>query len=96
MSNIKALDKEIAKHKDEGAALGGQGFGGSFGSNGPRTSSSSFRDAVSVPVAGGMLSPAKVGQGYGARWTKKFSKGGSASSRADGIAQRGKTKGRCL
>jgi hypothetical protein len=27
---------------------------------------------------------------------KKFAKGGSASSRADGIAQRGKTKGKCL
>ena len=96
MSNVKEMEKQIPKHKDEGAAFGGQGFGGSFGSSGPRSSMSSLRDAVSVPMGGGMLSPAKVGQGYGVRWTKKFSKGGSASSRADGIAQRGKTKGRCL
>ena len=96
MSSVKELDQQIAKHKDEGAASGAQGFGGSFGGSGPRTPSSSFRDAVSVPLAGGTLSPARVGKGYGARWSMKFSKGGSASSRADGIAQRGKTKGRCL
>jgi hypothetical protein len=37
--------------------------------------------------------------GYGLRFEKKFSKGGkvsSASSRADGIAQRGKTRGKML
>jgi hypothetical protein len=31
-------------------------------------------------------------EGY--RGTKKLAKGGSASSRADGIAQRGKTRGK--
>jgi hypothetical protein len=60
---------------------------------------SSLRDAVSIPLGGGTLEPAKVGKGYGVRWSKKFDKGGkvgSASKRADGIAQRGKTKGRYL
>jgi hypothetical protein len=54
---------------------------------------------MSVPLGGGTLSPAKVGKGYGVQWTKKFNKGGKASAaskRADGIAQRGKTKGRYL
>ena len=41
-------------------------------------------DAV-APAAAGMKKGGKV---------KKMSKGGSASSRADGMAQRGKTKGR--
>jgi hypothetical protein len=57
----------------------------------------SLRDAVSIPIGGGTLEPAKVGKGYGVRWSKSFNKGGkvgSASKRADGIAQRGKTKGR--
>jgi hypothetical protein len=49
-------------------------------------------------LAGGTLSPAKVGKGYGVSWTKKFNKGGnvSASKRADGIAQRGKTRGKMV
>ena len=34
-----------------------------------------------------------AGAGQGMRGVKKMAKGGSASSRADGIAQRGKTKG---
>ena len=58
-----------------------------------------LKDALSVDAFGGKISPAKVGQGYGLRFEKKFSKGGKASSaskRADGIAQRGKTKGRML
>jgi hypothetical protein len=40
-----------------------------------------------------------VGKGYGVRWSKKFDKGGkvgSASKRADGIAQRGKTRGKMM
>ena len=52
-----------------------------------------------MPIGGGTLKPGKVGGGYGARWSMKFAAGGevsSASSRGDGIAQRGKTKGRCL
>ena len=56
-----------------------------------------LKDALSVDAFGGKISPAKVGQGYGLRFEKKFAKGGkvnSASKRADGIAQRGKTKGR--
>jgi hypothetical protein len=58
----------------------------------------SLRDAVSVPIGGGTLAPAKVGKGYGVSWSKKFNKGGtvSASKRADGIAQRGKTKGKYI
>jgi len=67
------------------------GEGSSFGK--------SLRDAVSVPIGGGTLEPAKVGKGYGFKWSKKFDKGGkvgSASKRADGIAQRGKTKGKYL
>ena len=58
-----------------------------------------LKDALSVDAFGGKIMPAKVGQGYGLRFEKKFSKGGKASSaskRADGIAQRGKTKGRML
>ena len=39
-------------------------------------------------------SPAKsAGAGQGMRGVKTYAKGGSASSRADGIAQRGKTRG---
>jgi hypothetical protein len=34
-----------------------------------------------------------AGAGQGMRGVKKMAKGGSASSRADGIAQRGKTRG---
>lgn len=49
-----------------------------------------------MKVFGGDLKPAKVGKGYGARWTMNFSNGGSASSRADGIAQKGKTKGKMV
>ena len=52
-----------------------------------------------VPFAGGNITPAKIGRGYGAKWSMNFAKGGkvsSASKRADGIAQRGKTKGRYL
>jgi hypothetical protein len=59
----------------------------------------SLRDAVSIPIGGGTLEPAKVGKGYGVRWKKSFDKGGkvnSASKRADGIAQRGKTKGKYI
>jgi hypothetical protein len=62
---------------------------------------------MSIPLAGGTLTPAKIGNTYGARWTAQFAKGGkvkdkaaskvsSASRRGDGIAQRGKTKGRCI
>jgi len=68
-------------------------------SGGNSSLGSRLRDAVSIPIGGGTLEPAKVGKGYGARWTKTFDKGGkvsSASKRADGIAQRGKTKGRYL
>lgn len=71
---------------------GSPNFGGESSSLGSR-----LREAMSVPIGGGTLSPAKVGKGYGVQWTKKFNKGGkvsSASKRADGIAQRGKTKGR--
>jgi len=58
-----------------------------------------------MDVAGGTLRPARVGKGYGVKWTKEFSKGGnvkkegktgSASKRADGIAQRGKTRGKVI
>jgi len=65
---------------------------------------------MSMDVAGGTLSPAKVGKGYGVKWTKqfaeggdvkgkkteKYAKGGSASQRADGCAQRGKTRGKII
>jgi hypothetical protein len=65
----------------------------------PSSGGNSLREAVSIPIGGGLLEPAKVSRGYGLRWTKKFSEGGktkSASSRADGIAKRGKTKGKYL
>jgi len=65
----------------------------------PSSLGRSLRDAVSLPLAGGTLSPAKVGKGYGVSWTKKFNKGGKvspASKRADGIAQRGKTRGKMV
>jgi len=65
----------------------------------PSSLGKSLRDAVSIPLGGGKLEPAKVGKGYGVRWSKSFNKGGkvgSASKRADGIAERGKTKGRVL
>ncbi len=55
-----------------------------------------LKDALSVDAFGGKIRPAKIGEGYGFKFEKKFSKGGSASKRADGIAQRGKTKGRVL
>ena len=53
-----------------------------------------LKDALSVDAFGGKIMPAKVGKGYGLKFEKKFAKGGTASSRADGIAKRGKTKGR--
>jgi hypothetical protein len=65
----------------------------------PSSLGRNLREALSVPLGGGTLEPAKVGKGYGVRWSKKFDNGGkvsSASKRADGIAQRGKTKGRVL
>ena len=37
--------------------------------------------------------PKSAGAGQGMRGVKKMASGGSASSRADGCAQRGKTKG---
>jgi hypothetical protein len=37
--------------------------------------------------------PKSAGAGQGMRGVKKMAKGGSVSSRADGCAQRGKTKG---
>jgi hypothetical protein len=76
--------------RDEGSP----NFGGESSSLGSR-----LREAMSVPLGGGKLEPAKVGKGYGVRWSKSFNKGGKvspASKRADGIAQRGKTKGRYL
>ena len=71
------------------STMGGNAGGSSFGSG--------LRDYVSMPLGGGTLAPAKVGKGYGVRWNKTFNEGGkvsSASKRADGIAKRGKTKGR--
>lgn len=64
----------------------------------PSSLGRNLREALSVPLGGGTLEPAKVGKGYGVRWTKKFNKGGnvSASKRADGIAQRGKTRGKMI
>ena len=73
------------------STMGGNAGGSSLGK--------SLRDYVSMPLSGGTLSPAKVGKGYGVQWNKKFNNGGkvsSASKRADGIAKRGKTKGRYL
>jgi hypothetical protein len=52
-----------------------------------------------VDVFGGRLEPAKIGSGYGARWTRKFASGGktsSASKRADGCAIKGKTRGKIV
>jgi hypothetical protein len=46
-----------------------------------------------VNPMGDAVAPAATGMKKGGK-VKKMSKGGSASSRADGIAQRGKTKGR--
>ena len=65
----------------------------------PASNSGNLRSMLSMPLAGGTVSPAKIGNTYGVRYTANFSKGGkvsSASKRADGIAQRGKTKGRLL
>jgi hypothetical protein len=58
-----------------------------------------LRSALSISVGGGQLSPEIGGGRVGAKWSKTFAKGGkvsSASKRADGIAQRGKTRGRYL
>ena len=73
----------------------------------PASDKNNLRNVLSIPLAGGTLTPAKIGNTYGARWTAQFAKGGkvkdkaaskvsSASRRGDGIAQRGKTKGRCI
>jgi hypothetical protein len=73
----------------------------------PASNSGNLRSMLSMPLAGGTVSPAKIGNTYGVRWSANFSKGGkvkdkttpkvsSASKRGDGIAQRGKTKGRCI
>jgi len=65
----------------------------------PKADTDSLRSRLSIPLAGGNIAPARIGNTPGLSWTKNFSKGGkvsSASKRADGIAQRGKTKGRML
>ena len=89
----------------EGGSGGGSGGSSEVGSGGNFNSGSALVDRAikfakdGVPFAGGKITPAKVGSGYGAKWSMNFSKGGkvsSASKRADGIAQRGKTKGRYL
>jgi hypothetical protein len=98
--------------EDEDASEGGGSESGGSESNGFEGSGSEgaskepsviekIQNTVTngVPFAGGNITPAKVGNGYGAKWTMKFSTGGKvsqASKRADGIAQRGKTKGRYL
>jgi hypothetical protein len=73
----------------------------------PSSDKNSLRNLTSMQLAGGTVSPAKIGNTYGVRYSAKFKEGGkvkdksapqvsSASKRADGIAQRGKTKGRYL
>jgi len=65
----------------------------------PTADKNNLRSMLSMPLAGGTISPAKIGNTYGVRYTAQFAKGGkisSASKRADGIAERGKTKGRFL
>jgi hypothetical protein len=65
----------------------------------PASDKNNLRSMLSMPLAGGTVSPAKIGNTYGVRYTANFSKGGkvsSASKRADGIAERGRTKGRLL
>ena len=108
-------DEETAETGDSDAGSSGgssdSGSSDSSGSGGSASSGPSFVDQAiktatqGVPFAGGTITPAKVGRGYGAQWSMKFSKGGKvakeekvskASKRADGIAQRGKTKGRYL
>lgn len=109
------IDKEDGSGYEPDAGGGGvdayDGYrGGSAGSSERSSERSPARepsiiDRISkiaeegVPFAGGNIKPAKIGRGYGAKWTMNFAKGGkvsSASKRADGIAQRGKTKGRYL
>jgi len=48
----------------------------------------------SVEIAGGQLEPARVGKGYGVKWTKKFAGGGMTAGHkaADGIAKKGRTQ----
>ena len=113
-------DEETAETGDSDAGSSGgssdsgssnSGSSDSSGSGGSASSGPSFVDQAikaatqGVPFAGGTITPAQVGRGYGAQWSMKFSKGGKvakeekvskASKRADGIAQRGKTKGRYL
>ena len=92
----------------DSSGSGGSSSSGSGGSSssGPSLVDQAIKTATQgVPFAGGTITPAKVGKGYGAQWSMQFSKGGKvakeekvskASKRADGIAQRGKTKGRYL
>jgi hypothetical protein len=112
--NTSTEDEEISASGDSesgvsdggGPEVGGLDDGGSGSSNSEGTSKEPsiidrIKDTVTngVPFAGGNITPAKIGGGYGAKWTMKFSEGGKvsqASKRADGIAQRGKTKGRYL
>lgn len=52
-----------------------------------------------VPVGDGTLTPGRVGGAPGLRYRMQFAKGGSvgsASKRADGCAQKGKTKGKVV
>jgi hypothetical protein len=73
----------------------------------PASDKNNLRSMLSMPLAGGTISPAKIGNTYGVRWSAQFAKGGkvkdkttpkasSASRRGDGIAQRGKTRGRMV
>ena len=54
----------------------------------------------SIEIAGGTLEPARLplGKAVGVRFTKKFSKGGQTGYRkvADGIATKGKTRGKMV
>ena len=52
--------------------------------------------APAAPAPGGMMGMKKGGMKKMADGGMAYAKGGSASSRADGIAQKGKTKGKMM
>jgi hypothetical protein len=78
----------------EALEAAGMKAGGKVGSlfKGKETMSEELKEAKAIKS--GKITPMQYAKGEKMEASKKFAKGGSVSSRADGIAQRGKTRGK--
>ena len=97
--------RRLRKDSDEGRyAAPGYGdlgqFAGGSGSGGSKTRDEELNAGASAMKKGGMaksakfMSFSKTGKPSGMKPVTKMANGGSASSRADGIATKGKTRGK--